>query len=41
MKQNYKVPKYIEFVDSFPMNAAGKVLKYKMREDAIERLKLK
>ena len=27
--------------DSFPMNAAGKVLKYKMREDAIERLNLK
>lgn len=37
----HKVPKYIEFVDSFPMNAAGKVLKYKMREDAIERLNLK
>ena len=38
---SHKVPKYIEFVDSFPMNAAGKVLKYKMREDAIERLGLK
>ncbi len=37
----HKVPKYIEFVDSFPMNAAGKVLKYKMREQAIERLSLK
>ncbi len=36
----HKVPKYIEFVKEFPMNAAGKVLKYKMREDAIERLKL-
>ncbi len=34
----HKVPKYIEFVDEFPMNAAGKVLKYKMREDAIRRL---
>ena len=30
---SHKVPKYILFVDSFPMNAAGKVLKYKMRED--------
>ena len=30
----HKVPKYIKFVDSFPMNAAGKILKYKMREDA-------
>jgi len=36
----HKVPKYIEFVDSFPMNAAGKILKYKMREDAAQRLGL-
>ena len=36
----HKVPKYIDFVDSFPMNAAGKILKYKMREAAIEKLKL-
>ncbi len=36
----HKVPKYIEFVDAFPMNAAGKVLKYKMREDAAQRLGL-
>ena len=32
--------KYIEFVDSFPMNAAGKILKYKMREEAAKRLGL-
>lgn len=37
----HKVPQYIEFVEGFPMNAAGKVLKYKMREEAIERLGLK
>ena len=36
----HKVPQYIEFVNSFPMNAAGKILKYKMREEAIERLGL-
>ncbi|MBO4904338.1 MAG: AMP-binding protein [Lachnospiraceae bacterium] len=36
----HKVPKYIEFTDSFPMNAAGKVLKYKMREDAVKKLGL-
>ena len=36
----HKVPKYIEFVASFPMNAAGKILKYKMREEAAERLGL-
>ena len=28
----HKVPRYIRFVDAFPMNAAGKILKYKMRE---------
>lgn len=33
----HKVPRYVDFVDSFPMNAAGKILKYKMREDAIEK----
>lgn len=36
----HKVPKYIDFVKSFPMNAAGKILKYKMREEAIEKLGL-
>lgn len=36
----HKVPKYISFVDGFPMNAAGKVLKYKMREQAIRDLGL-
>jgi len=30
----HKVPRYIDFVKAFPMNAAGKILKYKMREDA-------
>ena len=30
----HKVPRYIDFVDAFPMNAAGKILKYKMREEA-------
>ena len=35
----HKVPRYIDFVDSFPMNAAGKILKYKMREAAEEKIK--
>jgi len=30
----HKVPRYIRFVEKFPMNAAGKILKYKMREEA-------
>lgn len=36
----HKTPRYIRFVDAFPMNAAGKILKYKMREEAIEYLGL-
>ncbi len=36
----HKVPKYIDFVKEFPMNAAGKILKYKMRENAVEKLGL-
>ncbi len=36
----HKVPRYVQFVDSFPMNAAGKILKYKMREEAVQRLRL-
>ena len=36
----HKVPRYVAFVDSFPMNAAGKILKYKMREDAVKLLDL-
>ena len=36
----HKVPKYIKFTDALPMNAAGKILKYKMREIAAEELGL-
>ena len=36
----HKVPRYIEFVDAFPMNAAGKILKYKMRQDFAKKLGL-
>ncbi len=36
----HKVPRYIDFVTEFPMNAAGKIMKYKMREMAVEKLKL-
>lgn len=34
----HKVPRYFLFVKDFPMNAAGKILKYKMREQSMERL---
>jgi fatty-acyl-CoA synthase len=36
----HKTPKYVRFVEGFPMNAAGKVMKYKMVEDAVEYLGL-
>lgn len=36
----HKVPRYVRFVNSFPTNAAGKIQKFKMREEAIEILKL-
>ena len=38
---HYKVPRYIRFVDDFPMTVTGKVQKYKMREISIEELGLK
>ncbi len=37
----HKVPRYFLFVNEFPMNAAGKILKYKMRDESIEILGLK
>ena len=36
----HKVPSYVDFVTEFPMNAAGKIMKYKMRESAVEKLGL-
>lgn len=36
----HKCPKYVDFVEGFPMNAAGKILKYKMREDAVKKFGL-
>ncbi len=36
----HKVPRYFVFVKKFPMNAAGKILKYKMRDDAVAMLGL-
>ena len=36
----HKTPRYVDFVTEFPMNAAGKIMKYKMREQAVDKLKL-
>jgi fatty-acyl-CoA synthase len=37
---HYKVPRYIKFVDEFPMTVTGKVQKFVMREQMIEELNL-
>lgn len=36
----HKVPKYVRFMDAFPVTASGKIQKFKLREQAIEILKL-
>ena len=36
----HKIPSFVAFVDSFPMNAAGKIQKFKLREWAVEYLNL-
>ena len=37
---NYKVPKYVKFVTSYPMTASGKIQTFKLKEMAIEELQL-
>ncbi|MBI5657224.1 MAG: AMP-binding protein [Geobacter sp.] len=37
---NYKIPRYVKFVDSYPMTASGKIQKFKLREMAIKELHL-
>jgi fatty-acyl-CoA synthase len=37
---NYKIPRYVKFVDSYPMTASGKIQKFKLREMAIRELQL-
>ncbi len=38
---NFKVPKYIEIVESFPLTGSGKVQKFKQRAYAVEKFGLK
>ena len=35
---NYKVPRYVEVIDEFPLNASGKVLKFELRARAQSQL---
>jgi fatty-acyl-CoA synthase len=37
---HYKVPRYVKFVDAFPMTVTGKVQKFVMRDEAVEELGL-
>jgi fatty-acyl-CoA synthase len=37
---HYKVPRYVQVVEAFPMTVTGKVQKFKMREEAVSRLGL-
>ncbi len=37
---HFKVPRYVKFVDEFPMTVTGKVQKFKMREQSIDELGL-
>jgi fatty-acyl-CoA synthase len=37
---HYKVPRYVKFVDEFPMTVTGKIQKFKMREEATHELGL-
>jgi len=34
----FKIPKYVFFVDSFPLTPSGKIQKYLLREDGVKRL---
>ena len=38
---HYKVPRYVKFVDAFPMTVTGKIQKFIMREKTIAELGLK
>jgi len=37
---HFKIPRYVKFVDAFPMTVTGKVQKFKMRDSAIDELGL-
>ena len=37
---HYKIPRYVKFVDSFPMTVTGKIQKFEMRKAMIAELNL-
>ena len=36
----FKAPRYVRFLDAYPMTASGKIQKYRLRDMAIEELGL-
>ncbi len=37
---HYKIPRYVMFVNDFPINISGKIMKFKMRDASIKVLGL-
>jgi fatty-acyl-CoA synthase len=37
---HYKIPRYVMFVDEFPITISGKIQKFKMRDESIKVLGL-
>jgi fatty-acyl-CoA synthase len=37
---HYKIPRYVKFVDNFPMTVTGKIQKFLMRKQSIDELGL-
>jgi fatty-acyl-CoA synthase len=38
---NFKIPRYVIFVEEFPMTGSGKIQKFKLKERAVEEIKRK
>jgi fatty-acyl-CoA synthase len=38
---NFKIPRYVTFVREFPMTGSGKIQKFILKEQALERLEVK
>jgi len=36
---NFKIPRYVAFVQEFPMTGSGKIQKFKLKEKAMEEMK--
>jgi len=37
---HFKIPRYVMFVNDFPINISGKIMKFKMRDESIKALGL-